>query len=321
MNPHIVSTGSFIPSRCVLNREFEAILDTNEAWITSRTGIKSRYFTDQDVTELATRAAVSALEGLDYESVDALLVATYTTSSIMPSCANQVKANLNIKRSIPSFDINAACTGFLYALEVARTMLLLPQYQRILVIGADQNAKYLDFKDRSTAILFGDGAGAIVIDATDEETSWYTRVHSETDLGDALTVAVPFKHANPFVGTADDRTPVFMMKGGDVFRFALTKGVELIADAFETLKLNKDDIKYIVMHQANYRILQNICKRMDMSMEQFPSNVGEYGNTSAASIPILLDELNKKNKLKRGDRLMLVAFGGGLTYGIASFKW
>ncbi|QIK69712.1 ketoacyl-ACP synthase III [Erysipelothrix sp. HDW6C] len=320
MKSSIISTGSYRPKQVVSNFDFEGIMETSDAWIVQRTGIRQRLFEDESSVRMATEAARNALENLDASSIDCIIVATYTPDSFIPTIANQVRAHLGITNPIPSFDINAACSGFVYAYQTAHAYIASGIYKRILVVGVDFNSRYLDFSDRATSILFGDGAGAIVMEAG-ITGSIDCILGGETDTLETIRMQNMSDHGNPFVSRPLTDSSYFEMKGAEVFKFAVRVMESSVHAILERNKLTSEDVDLVISHQANQRILDSGARALKMPKEKFLSNVAEVGNTSSASVPLLLDEANRKGQLKPGMKIILVAFGGGLTYGTALLEW
>lgn len=320
MSAKIISTGSYLPKNKVTNFDFEKIMDTNDAWIKQRTGINSRYFEDTSTLNMALQAAKECLEDIDKESIDCILVGTYTPDMMIPTVAGSVKKALDIKRDIPAFDINAACSGFIFTLHTARAFIQSGIYKRILVIGVDFNSRILDFTDRSTAILFGDGAGAVILEK-DDANLFDSKIHAINDKDNVLTLPNATDFNNPFVKRTMQENPYFKMTGSDVFKFAVKVMTQGIKEILESNHLEKEDIDFVIAHQANARIIETGAKLLRMPQEKFLMNVQDVGNTSSGSVPLLLDEVNKKGMLKKGMKIVLVAFGGGLSYGTSLIEW
>lgn len=320
MSAKILSTGSYIPKTKITNFDLEKIMDTNDAWITQRTGIKSRYFEDNSTSHMALEAAKKALQNIDKESIDCILVGTYTPDNLIPTVASNVRRYLNIEKSIPAFDINAACSGFLFTLHTARAFIKSDIYQRILVIGVDFNSRILDFTDRSTAILFGDGAGAVVLEQ-DKNNLFDSKIHSITDQDDTLTLPSSSDFHNPFIERDKIENPYFKMTGREVFKFAVSAMRKGILEILKDHDLELEDIDYIVAHQANQRIIETGAKLLKTDVSKFLLNVDRVGNTSSGSVPLLLDESNRKKLFKPGMNIIMIAFGGGLSYGTSLIRW
>ena len=299
----VISSGKYIPKDVITNQDLEKLVDTNHEWIVSRTGIIRRHKArDEETSDMAYLAAKDALDKSKYniEDIDLIIVASITGDQMTPSVANFVQKKLGIKHDCMSFDINAACTGFVYGLEVASMMLTSGKFKAAIVIGAEKLTSITNYEDRNTCVLFGDGAGALLIEPSKEENKQaYFYNAAKIDETDALTVVKYIK-----------------MDGRKVFLFAVDIMQKSIQKVLKDANLTIDQIDRIIPHQANMRIIQSVSKAMDIPMEKFKINLEEYGNTSAASIPIALDEYmseeNQKNK-----KIILVGFGGGFTYGSA----
>lgn len=298
-NVKVVASGKYTPEKIVTNQDLEQIVETSDEWIRTRTGIQERRKAELETsTDMAYFAAKDAIEssGYDRNKIDLVIVATITSERQTPSVANLVMGRLGLKEGIMSFDVNAACTGFVYALEIASSLISTNQYQSALVIGSEKLSSVLDYTDRNTCILFGDGAGAVVIEQNPlAKASYYNA--SRADMTDILTV---------------DKT--IRMDGKKVYVFATDVVEKSIRHILEVNHLTIDDIDAILPHQANERIIQSVAKSMNIPMEKFELNIATYGNTSAASIPILIAEYREKYKNKR---VLLVGFGGGFTWGSA----
>lgn len=300
----VVTTGHYVPTRIVTNDELSKIVDTNDEWIQTRTGIKERRYAseNQNSVDLAYFAALDAITKNNYDKnkIDLIVVATVTPNQKTPAVANLVQAKLKLNhKHVVSFDINAACTGFVYALEVASSLINTGNYKSALVIGSEKLSSVIDFTDRETCILFGDGAGAVIIESSENEkdsTFFYTA--SRGDDNDILSVKEYIK-----------------MAGKEVFKFAVDVLPRSIDSVLEKANLTIDDIDVVIPHQANMRIIANVAKTTKIPLEKFEMNIEKYGNTSAASIPILLDEYRQKGNV--GKKVLLVGFGGGFTWGAA----
>lgn len=308
MTGRICGTGSYIPEKVMDNDALSRIVDTSDEWIRSRTGIRKRHLAGEkeSVAFMAGEAAERALQnaGLDGSSVEMVLAATMSAEQAMPGIAAQVQQRIGAGGAA-SFDINSACTGFLAALNTAQAYMAAGICRRILVVGAEKLSDLVDWKDRNSCILFGDGAGAVVLEAEPENT--YIQVsHSEGEKGQALV-----SPKNGFI----------QMDGRAVFEFAVSRVPEVIREVLEKGGVKKEEVDLFLLHQANRRIITAAARRLGIGEEKFPMNMEEYGNTSAASIPILLDEQNRSGKLKRGKLLVLSGFGGGLTYGASLLRW
>lgn len=305
-NIKILSTGKYIPEKVLTNKDFEKIVDTNDEWIYTRTGIKNRHFVeDQTTSDLAYLAAKNAIEKINYDTkkIDIIIVATCTPELYTPSVANLVQAKLGLNdQDIVCFDINAACTGSIYALNVASQMLNSGAYNSALVIGAETLSKKVNFEDRGTCVLFGDGAGAVIIENTKEEKPAYFYVSSKGDLEKTIVV--------------DEH---IIMNGKKVYQFA-TKIIEhSVRKVLDDTNINTNNIVKIIPHQANIRIIETAAKNLELDMDNFFTNIHKYGNTSAASILIAFDEYLETVDPKdiENKQIIFVGFGGGFTWGAA----
>ncbi len=300
---NVLATGKYVPERIVTNHDLEKIVDTTDAWIVDRTGIKTRrWATDETAADLAYRAAQDAIERyqIDRRTIDLLIVATISQEQRTPSMANVVQGMLGLDHEVMSFDINAACTGFIYALEVAASLLIGNRFRRALIIGSEKLSMMTDMTDRNTCVLFGDGAGAVIIEQGNHEAnnaSFYNA--ARFDAKDSLTVRKNIR-----------------MDGRKVYQFAVNIMEESIIRVLEDAGLTLQDIDLIIPHQANIRIIESVAKSLALPDEMFMKNIRQYGNTSAASIPMVLFELMEKTK-DTIKRVLLVGFGGGFTWGSA----
>ena len=320
MTAKIIGTGSAVPSEKITNDDLARFVDTSDEWISSRTGIKERRLAKEETTtSLAVSAAGRALEdaGIKPEEIELIVVATCSPDSFFPSTACQVQAQIGAVNAV-AFDLSAACSGFLFALNTAQAYISGGIYEKALVIGAETLSKMLDWKDRSTCVLFGDGAGAAVLRA-DEKGLLGMVQYSDGTKGKVLTCHA--RRTRNIIAEGTQETDYLKMEGQEVFRFAVKKVPECIEKLLEKTETAKEEIKYYVLHQANKRIIDSAAKRLKESEEKFPLNMNLYGNTSAASIPILLDEINRKGLLKKGDKIVLSGFGAGLTWGAALIEW
>lgn len=308
MNTKIIGTGSAVPSRVLDNAELSTFLDTSDEWIRTRTGIRSRHIAQegQTASALAAQAAKKAIAdaGIAAEQIEAIIVATSTPDYIFPSTANLVQQEIGAERAA-CFDLSAACTGFLYAMSVADAYIKVGMYKKVLVIGAEVMSQVVDWKDRSVCVLFGDGAGAVVLGEDSSGKSIF-RLYSDSGSAQALTLG---------------KENAVHMNGREIFSFAVRKVPESVKEVLEESETAKEQVKYFILHQANARMIESIAKRLDVPVEKFPMNLETHGNTSAASIPVLLDELNRQNRLIPGDVLILSGFGGGLSWGSALLEW
>lgn len=319
----LCGTGSCLPKRCVTNDDLSKIMDTSDEWIKSRTGIETRHLvTEETTTFLSTEAAKSALSEAELapEEINLILAATITPDHVIPSLACEVQRELGAVNAV-AFDICAACSGFLFALNTAYAYLMSGQYKNALVIGAETLSKIMDWEDRSTCVLFGDGAGAAVIKNEPGEAGIRSLVQgSDGARGMALTCdGRPI--ANPYAKNTKDKPAYVHMDGQAVYKFAVRTVPEVISQAVEKAGMQLDEVDHFVLHQANIRIIESVAKRLHQPIEKFPANLQKCGNISAASVPILLDDLNKSGRLKKGDTIVLAGFGGGLTWGAAVLTW
>ena len=327
MGIFIQSVGGFAPEKIVTNDDLAVTLETSDEWIYSHTGIKRRHIADDDVfaSDLGIIAAKSALDNgnIDPESIDMIVLATSTPDYFAyPNTASLVQHSIGAVNA-GAVDISAACSGFIYALEIARGMILANTAGKVLVVGAETNSKILNWKDRNTCVLFGDAAGAAVLSKTDNNESDIikTILKAEGDGAHALMVkAGGCRHAVDSPGiTEEDR--YVSMDGRKVYNFAVRANTELIQNLLDSQNMKASDLAYIIPHQANIRIIQAAAKRLGLPDDLFFSNMHEYANTSAASIPLALNDMINRNLLKRGDNLLLLGFGAGLTYGGTFLRW
>ncbi|MDC7219192.1 MAG: ketoacyl-ACP synthase III [Spirochaetales bacterium] len=324
MQPVIVGTGSYLPERVVHNDELAKMMDTSDEWIYSHTGIHQRHIAqdDQACSDMAVEAAKRALEdaGLTEKDIDMIIVSTVTGDyNGFPSTAAVVQHKLNAPQAA-AMDVSAACAGFIYGLETARGFLLAGTAKRILVIGSEILTRISDWSDRSTCVLFGDGAGAAVVELT-EDRPWESALHAEGSGFDKLKrelggSAFPLKE-----GEVIGKNAFLYMDGQAVYLFAVRSVGQAIKEVLDKAELTIDDIAYVVPHQANVRIIEAVCKRNKYDLDKFYMNIERTANTSSASIPLALDEMNKKGLLKKGDKIVLCGFGGGLTYGAILLEW
>lgn len=313
----IKGIGAYTPSQIISNDDLSKIVNTNDQWIRERTGIKERRVSQgEDTSSIATKACEKALQsaGVDATEIDLIIVATVTPDMFTPSVACMVQSNLGAVNAT-AFDINAACSGFIYGLQVAESMMKNLGYNKALVIGAETLSKIVDWNDRSTCVLFGDGGGACVLSLEEEKEGIITSfTASDGAKGDCLQAGA-FDVINPYVEEVVEKSKTLSMDGRAVFRFATSVIVDAIKKVLNNSKYSIDDVKYIIPHQANVRIIEYAAKKLEVENSKFFVNLDRFGNTSSASIPIALDELYSSKKLQKGDLVILVGFGGGLTYG------
>ena len=303
----IYGTGSYIPSKVVTNHDLEKVVETNDEWIRERTGIGTRHIAERESTvSMATESAKRAIEmaGIQPEEIDLILVSTISPNTILPCVACEVQKEVGAVHAT-CFDLNAACTGFLYAYNTAQAYITAEIYKTVLIIGSEALSSIVDWKDRNTCILFGDGAGAVILKA-EEQGIFCPYTRSDGEKGQALT-CLPG-------GT-------IQMNGQLIFRFAVKQVPLCIQELLQEQNISLKEIDYFILHQANKRIVEAVAKRLGVTIEKFPMNLQKYGNTSSASIPILLDELNRQGQLKRGMKIVLAGFGAGLSWGASLIEW
>lgn len=309
MNIKICGTGSALPEKVITNKDLEKMVDTEDTWIVERTGISKRHAVSEDesAATLGALAANRALEmsGYSLDDIDMILVATCSDDDRLPNCACKIQKILG-KTNIPAFDINSACTGFLTLLTIADAYFNSGMYKRILLVGTETLSRIVDYTDRGTCILFGDGAGAAVVEATESDNRMVSSLFADGEKGDALTCLAGGK---------------VLMDGQGVYRFATRCVPQVINDALSKANLTAEDIDLFVLHQANKRIIDSIAKTLKSDINKFCMNISEVGNMSSASIPVLLDEINRKKLIKKGDKIVLSGFGAGLTYGACIITW
>lgn len=321
----VIGTGSFLPDQIVTNDDLAKKVDTSDEWIVSRTGIKERRFAKDSVStsDLAYEAGKKAIEdaGLMPDDIDLIILATLTPDMILPSTACFVQEKLKAVNAA-AFDVSAACSGFLYGLTIATQMIKAGANKNVLVIGAEAMSKVLDMEDRNTCVLFGDGAGAVVMSEVKDGHGVLA-----TDLGadgtGAMALNIPAGGSrNPATKiTVDEKMHYLRMEGSSVFKFAVRAMISSSKRVIDKAKLTLEDIDYLVPHQANIRIIETSAKKMNLSMDKVKVNLDRYGNVSAGSIPIALDEAVKEGEITEGDHVVLVGFGGGLTWGSCLIKW
>lgn len=321
----IVGTGSSLPHKVMTNKDFETLVDTSDEWIITRTGIKERRIAENgDCTStFSYRAALNALEmaGVGPEELDLIIVGTISPDMPMPSVACFVQDRLKAKRAA-AFDLSAGCTGFLYAVSVADAFIRVGMYRKILVIGAETLSKFTDYQDRTTCVLFGDGAGAVVLSAEQGERGVLsTNLYSDGSYADLLLIPGGGSLAPASQESMENRQHYIKMDGNKVFKVAVKSLEEAAQAALARHNLTGKDIDLLVSHQANVRIIDAIAKRLNLPPEKVFMNIERYGNTSAASIPIALDEANRQHRIKKNDLILLDAFGAGLTWGSALIRW
>jgi len=321
----ITGTGFAVPKRILTNADLEKMVDTSDEWIIARTGIKQRYIADGDeyTSTFATSAAESAMAmaGIGADELDLLIVATVTPDFPFPSTACLVQNNLKAVNAT-AFDIAAACSGFLYALSIAEKYIKAGSARKALIIGAEVLSRIVDWTDRNTCCLFGDGAGAVVVEASaDERGILSTHIHSDGRHWDLLYQPGVGNRNPASQKTLDEKHAYINMQGNEVFKLAVRAMEEVALEALAANNLTTSDIDLFIPHQANRRIIDAIGKRLGINGDQLFINLERYGNTSSASIPIALDEVNRGGRIEEGDIVLLDAFGGGMTWGATLIRW
>lgn len=304
MTARIIGTGSAVPEQIVTNEDLSKIVETSDEWISSRSGIKERRVAkEENTTSLAILAGKRALEnaGVTAEEIEVIIVATCTPDYFFPNTACQVQEAIGAKHAV-AFDLSAACSGFLFALSTAQAYIKGGIYQKALIIGAETMSKMIDWSDRSTCVLFGDGAGAAVVSA--EETGVLELVQKSNGAGKGV-LSCKARETRNLLNHESETKEYLYMEGQPVFKFAVKTVPECVEEVLKKAEVKKEEIRYYILHQANSRIIQSVAKRLKEPEEKFPMNLSLYGNTSAASIPILLDEMNRNGMLNRGDKLVL----------------
>ncbi len=317
----IAGTGSYLPEKVLTNADLEKMVDTSDAWITERTGIRKRHIAAPGETtcDLAEHAARRALEaaGIEPRGIDLIIVATTTPDKVFPSAACLLQQRLDI-HGCPAFDIQAVCSGFVYALSVADQFVRTGQARRVLIVGADTLSRIIDWTDRSTCVLFGDGAGAVVLEASDAPGILSSHLHADGRYQELLMVPEGISQGYDKVQAGQ---AYIHMQGREVFKVAVNTLEQIVDEALAANHLDKSEIDWLVPHQANIRIITATARKLKLPMERVVVTVGEHGNTSAASIPLALDVAVRDGRIQRGDTLLLEAFGGGFTWGAVLLKF
>lgn len=313
MHSKIIGTGSYLPEKILTNKDLEKMVDTTDEWIFTRTGIRERHIAAQDelTSDLATVAAQNAIASanINVNEIDLIIVATSTPDKVFPSVATMVQRKLGMA-NCPAFDMQAVCSGFVYALSAADNFIKAGANQCVLVIGAETFSRITDYTDRSNCILWGDGAGAVILKASEEQGIISTHIYADGNYEKMLHV--------PRKETGQDTV---VMEGSAVFKMAVNTLDQIVDQTLEANNMKKSDIDWLVPHQANIRILQATAKKLNMSMDKVVVTVDKHGNTSAASIPLALDVAVRDGRIRRGDILLMEAFGGGFTWGSALVKY
>ncbi|HIE2343916.1 TPA: beta-ketoacyl-ACP synthase III [Haemophilus influenzae] len=316
MNSRILSTGSYLPSHIRTNADLEKMVDTSDEWIVTRSGIRERRIAaaDETVATMGFEAAKNAIEAaqINPQDIELIIVATTSHSHAYPSAACQVQGLLNIDDAI-SFDLAAACTGFVYALSVADQFIRAGKVKKALVIGSDLNSSKLDETDRSTVVLFGDGAGAVILEASEQEGIISTHLHASADKNNALVLAQPERGI--------EKSGYIEMQGNETFKLAVRELSNVVEETLSANNLDKKDLDWLVPHQANLRIITATAKKLEMDMSQVVVTLDKYANNSAATVPVALDEAIRDGRIQRGQLLLLEAFGGGWTWGSALVRF
>ncbi|MGB1951220.1 MAG: beta-ketoacyl-ACP synthase III [Marinobacter sp.] len=317
----ITGTGSYLPDNVVTNKDLEKMVDTSDQWIRERSGIEQRHIAldDQSTVDLAEQAARNAIDaaGIDVREIDLIVFATSTPDKIFPSSACILQARLGI-HGCPAFDIQAVCSGFVYALSVADKFIKTGSSKKALVIGAEVFSRIIDWQDRGTCVLFGDGAGAVVLEASEETGILSTHIHADGRYEELL-------HVPCGVGSNYDKVKAGLgfveMKGSEVFKVAVNTLGKIVDETLAANQMKKSDIDWLVPHQANLRIIAATAKKLNMSMDQVVVTVNKHGNTSAASIPLALDAAVRDGRIQKNEVVLLEAFGGGFTWGSALLRY
>lgn len=320
MSTGIIGTGSYLPPNIIDNNELAKMVKTNDEWIREHTGIVERHIAmDETTSFMATEAALAAIEnaGIDPKEIDLIVLATLSAERATPSMSCIVQDKVGAVNAT-CFDLNAACSGFVYALQTADAYIKAGMVKTALVIGAETLSKMVDWKDRSTCILFADGAGAAIVREQDHGIL-SSITHSDGSKG--MSLKCKERSTRNFLNKKSEDKHYIQMIGPDIFKFAVRKVPACIELLLERAGVTKEDVTYFVLHQANARIVESVSRKMEVPIEKFPMNIEHCGNTSSASIPILLDEMNRDGMLKRGDKIVLCGFGGGLTWGAQLIEW
>ena len=316
MNSKILATGSYLPKQVRTNADLEKMVDTSDEWIVTRSGMKERRIAGahETVATMGFEAAKKCLEqvNLDPHEIDLIVVGTTSNSHAYPSAACQIQGLLGIDDAI-SFDVSAACTGFVYALSVADQFVCTGKVKKALVVGADLNSRKLDETDRSTVVLFGDGAGAVILEASEEQGIISTHLHASADTKESLVL--------PNAERGEANSGFISMQGNATFKLAVRELSNVVEETLRENNLDKSELDWLVPHQANLRIITATAEKLEMSLDQVVVTVDRYGNTSAATIPVALDEAVRDGRIQRGQLLLLEAFGGGWTWGSALVRF
>lgn len=325
MKVRILSTGSYVPEKILTNFDLEKIVETTDEWITERTGIKERRIasSEQATSDLAYEASIKALKNASItpKDIDLIVVATVTPDMLIPASACLLQMKLGAENAV-AFDVNGACTGFIYALSVAEKFIKTGASKRALVVGAETLSRFTDWTDRATCVLLADGAGAVILEGTKKnEGIQVIDIFSDGKLWDFIHVPAGGSKMPVNAKALKERLNFIKMRGNETFKVAVKTLEEVVDLTIQKAGINPSQLSLLIPHQANIRIIQAMAKRLHLSMDKVMVNINKYGNTSAASIPIALDEANQMGMIKKGDYIMLAAFGAGLTWGAALIKW
>ncbi|MGB8339394.1 MAG: beta-ketoacyl-ACP synthase III [Burkholderiales bacterium] len=315
----ITGTGSYLPQKCLTNQDMEKIVDTSDKWIVARTGIRQRHIAadDQNASDLAYQASLHAIKaaGIKAGDIDLIIVATSTPDMIFPSTATLLQNKLGIKNNGAAFDVQAVCSGFVYALAMADKFIRCGDNKCALVIGAEIFSRILDWNDRGTCVLFGDGAGAVILQASDKPGILSSHLHADGSYNNILCVPGTLNRGKPM------GDPLLKMEGQAVFKFAVKVLEDVVLEALSANNMTTADIDWLIPHQANTRIISATGKKLGINPEKVVITVDQHGNTSAASIPLALDVAVRDGRIQRGDHVMLEGVGGGFTWGAVFLQW
>lgn len=318
MYSRVVATGGYLPEKVLTNAELSRMVDTSDEWIVSRTGIKERRIAadDEATSDLALQASLQALQraGLQPNDIDLIIVATTTPDLVFPSTACLLQAKLDVSNGCPAFDVQAVCSGFVYALTVADQFIRSGSARRALVVGAEVFSRIVDWTDRSNCILFGDGAGAVILEASETPGILSSHIHADGNYAHHLCVPAG-------IGRGYEQPAYVSMEGNAVFKMAVNTLDAIVDETLSAVGLQKSDVSWLVPHQANIRIIQATARKLGMSMDQVVVTVHKHGNTSAASIPLALDAAATEGRIKPGEIVLMEAFGGGFTWGSVLVRW
>lgn len=320
----ITGIGISVPDKVLTNFDLEKMVETSDEWITTRTGIRERRIASDDiaVSDLSSKAAIDAINmsGIKPEDIDLIIVCTVTPDMMFPITAAIVQKNIGAVNAA-GFDLSAGCTGFIYGVTVANQFIKSGFYKNILVVGSDILSKITNYEDRNTCVLFGDGAGAVVVSRTEDEGIISEFIKADGSGSDFLTMPAGGSRIPPSIDTVEKGLHFINMNGPEVFKFAVKAMPEAVNNIVDKSGLKISDIDYLVPHQANIRIIESAAKRLGFPMEKVGISIDKYGNMSSASIPITLYEIYKNNRIKKNDKIAMVGFGAGLTYGALLIKW